>query len=101
MSYGSQGYDTVNEIVNRWAPASDGNNTAAYVKALCSQLGVKADDQLNLTDINVLKSLATGIVKHENGSVPYSPDQLDTGIRAALGLTALDTPKALHRQRCF
>ncbi len=59
MSYGSQGYDTVNEIVNRWAPASDGNNTAAYVKALCSELGVKADDQLNLTDINVLKSLAT------------------------------------------
>ncbi len=101
MSYGSQGYDTVNEIVNRWAPASDGNNTAAYVKALCSELGVKADDQLNLTDINVLKSLATGIVKHENGSVPYSPDQLDTGIRAALGLTALDTPKRYTGNAAF
>jgi hypothetical protein len=40
LSYQRQGYDTVSEIVNRWAPASDGNNTDAYIKALCSALGV-------------------------------------------------------------
>ncbi|HHK8874963.1 TPA: hypothetical protein ACQZB3_000543 [Escherichia coli] len=93
LAYGDKGFDTVNEIVNRWAPASDGNNTTAYVKALCEQLSVKPDDQLNLSDLNVLKKLSAGIVKHENGSIPYSDSQLDTGLRAALGLTALDSPK--------
>lgn len=101
LSYGDKGYDTVSEIVNRWAPASDGNNTDSYVKALCAQLGVKPDDQLNMTDMNTLKKLCAGIVKHENGSMPYSDSQLDTGIRAALGVTALESPKRYTGNAAF
>jgi len=94
IAYGNQGYDTVNEIANRWAPASDGNDTDAYIKVLCAQLNVKPDDPLNLNDVNTLKQLCLGIGKIENkGNVPYSDQQINTGIQAALGLTALDAPK--------
>ncbi|HDS5448912.1 hypothetical protein [Klebsiella pneumoniae] len=89
LSYQRQGYDTVSEIVNRWAPASDGNNTDAYIKALCSALGVGANDPLDVSNPKTLAALCAGIVKHENGSVPYSPDQLSTGVSAALGLSQL------------
>ncbi|MBL1723120.1 hypothetical protein ELD56_30270, partial [Klebsiella pneumoniae] len=54
LSYQRQGYDTVNEIVNRWAPASDGNNTDAYIKALCSALGVGANDPLDVSNPKTL-----------------------------------------------
>lgn len=101
LSYADKGYDTVTEIVNRWAPASDGNNTDAYIKSLCSRLGVKPDDQLNMSDINTLKSLCAGIVQHENGKLPYSDDQLNTGVQAALGLTALETPKRYTGNAAF
>ncbi|MDH8362164.1 hypothetical protein QIG42_27155, partial [Klebsiella pneumoniae] len=71
-----QGYDTVSEIVNRWAPASDGNNTEAYIAALCKKLNVTPNDQLNMSDINTLRQLCAGIIQHENGKQPYSEDQL-------------------------
>ena len=93
LSYGDKGFDTVNEIVNRWAPEKDGNKTQPYIEALSKAVGVSPDEQLNLSDLTVLKKLSAGIVKHENGSIPYSDTQLDTGLRAALGLTSLEGPK--------
>ncbi|WP_316419357.1 hypothetical protein [Klebsiella pneumoniae] len=101
LSYQRQGYDTVSEIVNRWAPASDGNNTDAYIKALCSALGVGANDPLDVSNPKTLAALCAGIVKHENGSVPYSADQLETGVSAALGLTNLDSPKRYTGNAAF
>ncbi|MDH8090695.1 hypothetical protein QIG24_27355, partial [Klebsiella pneumoniae] len=77
LSYQRQGYDTVSEIVNRWAPASDGNNTEAYIAALCKKLNVTPNDQLNMSDINTVRQLCAGIIQHENGKQPYSEDQLN------------------------
>lgn len=91
----------MSEIVNRWAPASDGNNTDAYIKALCSALGVGANDPLDVSNPKTLAALCAGIVKHENGSVPYSADQLETGVSAALGLTNLDSPKRYTGNAAF
>lgn len=101
LSYQRQGYDAVSEIVNRYAPASDGNNTDAYIRALCGALGVGANDQLDVSNPKILAALCAGIVKHENGSMPYSADQLDTGISAALGLTNLDSPKRYTGNAAF
>jgi len=93
LSYQRQGYDTVSEIVNRWAPASDGNNTDAYIKALCGALGVGANDQVDMSNPRTLAALCAGIVKHENGSQPYTDEQLGAGVSAALGLSALESSK--------
>ncbi len=101
LSYQRQGYDTVSEIVNRWAPASDGNNTEAYIAALCKKLNVTPNDQLNMSDINTLRQLCAGIIQHENGKQPYSEDQLNTGVSAALGLTTLKSPKRYSGNQAF
>ncbi|EMW0828984.1 hypothetical protein AAEK53_001740 [Klebsiella aerogenes] len=91
ISYQRQGIDTVSEIINRWAPPSDNNDTAAYIKSVCAQLGVKADQPLDASNPDTLQALCAAIIKHENGSQPYSKEQLSTGVSAALGLSQLPT----------
>lgn len=91
MSYQRQGIDTVNEIINRWAPPTDNNDTAAYIKAVCEQLGVSADEPLDSSNPDTLKALCAAIIQHENGSQPYSDQQLTSGVSAALGLSSIPT----------
>lgn len=89
ISYQRQGIDTVGEIINRWAPPSDNNDTTAYIRAVCAQLGVTANQPLDASNPDTLQALCAAIIKHENGTQPYSPDQLSTGVSAALGLSQL------------
>lgn len=91
LSYQRQGIDTVSDIINRWAPPSDNNNTEAYIKAVCAQLGVTADQQLDASNPDTLKALCAAIIHHENGSQPYTDQQLSTGVSAAIGLSQLPT----------
>ncbi|MGM8437189.1 hypothetical protein ACS6IV_12995 [Enterobacter hormaechei subsp. xiangfangensis] len=91
LSYQRQGIDTVSDIINRWAPPSDNNNTDAYIQAVCAQLGVTADQQLDASNPDTLKALCAAIILHENGSQPYSDQQLATGVSAAIGLSQLPT----------
>ncbi|EFM0018506.1 hypothetical protein DI17_004373 [Escherichia coli] len=91
LSYQRQGIDTVSDIINRWAPPTDNNNTDAYIKAVCAQLGVTADQQLDASNPDTLKALCAAIIHHENGSQPYSDQQLATGVSAAIGLSQLPT----------
>lgn len=91
MSYQRQGIDTVSEIINRWAPPTDNNDTTAYIKAVCEQLGVSADEPLDSSNPDTLKALCAAIIHHENGSQPYSDQQLTSGVSAALGLSSIPT----------
>ncbi len=91
LSYQRQGIDTVSDIINRWAPPSDNKNTDAYIQAVCAQLGVTADQQLDASNPDTLKALCAAIIQHENGSQPYSDQQLATGVSAAIGLSQLPT----------
>ncbi|MCK3440747.1 hypothetical protein MZH79_04170 [Escherichia coli] len=91
MSYQRQGIDTVSEIINRWAPPTDKNDTMSYIKAVCEQLGVSADEPLDASNPDTLKALCAAIIHHENGSQPYSDQQLTDGVSAALGLSTIPT----------
>lgn len=91
MSYQRQGIDTVSEIINRWAPPTDKNDTMSYIKAVCEQLGVSADEPLDASNPDTLKALCVAIIHHENGSQPYSDQQLTAGVSAALGLSTIPT----------
>ena len=91
LSYQRQGIDTVSDIINRWAPPSDNKNTDAYIQAVCAQLGVTPDQPLDASNPDTLKALCAAIIHHENGSQPYSDQQLSTGVSAAIGLSTLPT----------
>lgn len=91
LSYQKQGIDTVNDIINRWAPPEDKNDTAAYIRAVCAQLGVEPGQQINASDPDTLKALCAAIIHHENGDQPYNAQQLSTGVNAALGISDLPT----------
>ena len=67
QSYGNKGINTVNDIVNRWAPASAGNDSASYIKDVSQRMGVDPSQPLNMQDPAVRASLARAIAIHENG----------------------------------
>lgn len=73
------GLTTVRDIITRWAPAADGNNTPVYIASVAAQLGKNPDSVLNLSDY---PALVKAIIHHENGVNPY-PDAL---IASGMGL---------------
>ncbi|MEN4919452.1 LPD38 domain-containing protein [Achromobacter spanius] len=77
------GLDTVQDIVNRWAPPSE-NDTGAYVQQVARALGVDAGERLDLSDPSTLARLTTAIIRHENGMQPYTAEELAEGVGAAL-----------------
>lgn len=91
LSYDSKGLNTVSGIINRWAPPSE-NNTSQYVSIVSKSLGVSPDAKLDMKDPAVLASLTRAIIQHENGQMPYSDEQMQAGVDAALGKRKLSTP---------
>lgn len=78
MSYKRRGIDTVQEIVSTWAPPSE-NDTAAYVRSVCSRVGVGPNDPVEPTNPDLIKA----IIRHENGSQPYADNVILDAIRLA------------------
>ena len=66
--YNKYGLDTVQSIVNRWAPPSE-NATGHYAAHVARCLGVKRYDVISVPD--VLVPLAKAITLHENGRPDY------------------------------
>jgi hypothetical protein len=79
----SRGINTVQAIISLWAPTSE-NNTASYIRAVASQIGVDSNEELNMTDFQTLESFIQAIIQHENGRVLYSLAQLNNGVTLAL-----------------
>lgn len=90
LSYEGKGLNTISGIINRWAPPSE-NNTSEYVSTVSKALGVSPDAKLDMKDPAVLTSLTRAIIKHENGQMPYSDEQMQAGVDAALGKRKLST----------
>lgn len=86
-TYGQHGINTVEGIVNRWAPPSE-NNTGAYVQAVSQALGVDPKAPLNMNDPKVLQGLTSAIIQHENGQNPYSAAIMGQGVASAMGRPA-------------
>ena len=68
--YHSSGLTSVQAIINRYAPPVE-NDTGAYVRAVAAALGVTPTQPIQLTDA-AMSTLIAAIVKHENGTQPYS-----------------------------
>ena len=81
------GKNTVREIVNRWAPASE-NNTKAYVDDVSARTGLAPDKTLDLSDKNTTLPLLSAIIQHESGQQPFTLDQLTAAFTQALSQSA-------------
>lgn len=83
-NYQSSGQNTIRSIISKWAPASDSNNTTAYIAQVVKALGMGADEPLNVrSNDDRLARLVAAIIKHENGQQPYSAAQIAAAVQAA------------------
>ena len=80
------GLNTVRKIINRYAPEVE-NDTASYVLSVAGQLGVAADEVIDVADTAVMLVLIKAIIRHENGCQPYDNEVLIKGIKMAGGIS--------------
>ena len=90
QSYGRQGYDSIEKIINRWAPPSE-NDTQSYIDSVVSATGIPATQSLDLSNPDTLSSLAQAISFHETGS-RYNPEVYQQGVARALNGISPKTP---------
>ena len=90
LSYGRQGYDSIERIINRWAPPNE-NDTKAYIDSVVAATGIPATQSLDLLDPDTLSSLAQAISFHETGS-RYDPEVYQQGVARALNGISPKTP---------
>jgi len=81
--YGSRGNNTPYGIIHTYAPNSE-NNTQAYINAVTKDTGFGSHENLDLSDPAVLKRMMTAMIRHENGSQPYSENDIDSGINTSM-----------------
>lgn len=81
--------NTVESIIDRWAPTSE-NNTSAYVRWVCHQLEVAPIEPIDLNQVDTMRRLVCAIIRHENGRGPlatrstwYTDATVDAGLRMA------------------
>lgn len=61
----NKGKNTVRKLINEYAPSSE-NNTAQYIKDVCSSIGVTADQKITSINEEFLLKLGKAIIKKEN-----------------------------------
>ena len=88
--------DTIQELVERWAPASDNNPVESYVSFLCRETGARKHEEMDFYDYRTMRALVPAIIKFEQGCQPYSDAQIDKGLMMA-GLTPDDKPISQSR----
>lgn len=88
--------NTVAKIVRRWAPPSE-NDTDAYTRAVSAQVGVRADEPIDVLQWETMRRLVIAITIHENGFCPYSAETIAAGLVAAgLEMPQPVSPKPLQ-----
>ncbi|KFC07594.1 putative bacteriophage protein [Trabulsiella guamensis ATCC 49490] len=85
--YAGRGINSIEKIISTWAPASDNNNTAAYIQAVSERLGVDPQAALNMSDPQTMSALMSSIIHHENGRNIYSGELINKAAVAGIGGT--------------
>lgn len=85
----NNGDDTLNSLINRWAPSSDNNDPVQYAQFVSKQTGIPVDAKLNPNDPQQMTSIAKAMAKQEG----YSGN-IDEG-QASRAWNAVDNPSSL------
>jgi hypothetical protein len=70
QSYIDSGHNNIEKIISRWAPSSDGNNTASYINNVEARTGINRKQIIDRNDLDSLQRLAYAISWSENGFAP-------------------------------
>ena len=90
-TYGTKhNINTVEEVLKRFAPAADNNDTEAYIKHVSNKTGFARDEEIDLSDSSVRDALLSAMVKQET-----SEDVSAGQIRAAV-IRANETEEGLN-----
>ncbi|ELE5598030.1 hypothetical protein RDD87_001625 [Salmonella enterica] len=90
--------NTVSQMISKFAPPEDHNDTATYIKAVSGMMGVDPEQHIDTSDAGTLTKLVNSIITVENGSNPYTSQQISDGVLAAMGAKQLpQVTKAEHR----
>jgi hypothetical protein len=82
------GLRTVRGIISRWAPPAE-NPTGRYIAFVCDRLGLDPDEEVDIDEPGLLRTLVRAIIRKECGPGPlpegdwYAPEVIDEGIRRA------------------
>ena len=94
--YKQRGIDTIGGIVNKYAPAGDGNKVAAYIRDVVNRTGYAADQHLNTSDSGVLSKLIAAMTKHENSNSTYTPGTVITILNNTGGNAIVSAAQLAH-----
>jgi hypothetical protein len=78
-NYQRIGVDTITAIISRWAPDTE-NDTIAYIRAVETRTGIDRNMPISGADY---PAIIGAIIRHENGSQPYTVAQINTGVALA------------------
>lgn len=76
QTYLNRGVDSVTSIISTYAPSNE-NDTAAYIADVAQRLGVDPNQSL---DTSALPQLTAAIIRHENGTEPFSLDDIQAWV---------------------
>lgn len=90
-NYISQGYATIDNIISRWAPAADNNDTNAYINNVCVRMRqllgreITPFDRIDRNDRDTLVAMAYAMSISENGTTYTYKDPV-IGIKKTIDL---------------
>ena len=67
MLYLKRGKNTIDQIIDIYAPSSDGNNTSSYKSYLAQYTGLGVKEKIDGSNFEIMRKLIQGIINHENG----------------------------------
>jgi hypothetical protein len=78
---------SVRDLITRWAPPGDGNNTPAYVDKVAKDLGVDPDADLGNLESNpaLTKKLLKSMTEVEGRNNKFTDQMIDSGVAMANG----------------
>lgn len=71
------GLKTLRQMISRWAPPEDNNDTEAYITAVSDDSGVPADSTITTTYKDVMVPIVAAMSRVENGVSANMPDVLE------------------------
>jgi hypothetical protein len=94
------GINTIAGVVNRWAPAGDGNNNPqAYAQTVSQAVGIPANQPIDLRNPQVREKVLTAMAAVENGQPVQPPGAGGAQAPAGVRLVAEGAPKATKEVR--
>ncbi|MEO4005788.1 hypothetical protein [Flavobacterium sp. CAU 1735] len=90
VTYSKSGYSTISLMINRYAPASDNNDTNAYINYVSQKTGLKPDQPITKLTGTLLIELTKAIVKMEIGPSVANQYITDQDYRDGFNIIGLD-----------